>query len=106
MFGNTIRAADQFDKHINIIAPRQGGGVVFPSVVLQIHPTIKAAIARADGGDFKALPGAGGQKIGVVLDDFNHPGSNGPKACNPKAEGACHIGIPIWHIKLRPVITP
>ena len=60
------------DKHIDITAPGKGYRVGFPGIGRQIGIARLGRIARRNGGDDHAPPGARRDQIGVALHDLDH----------------------------------
>jgi hypothetical protein len=77
-----IRAADQFNHDIHIIAPAKVGHSLSPGNRSKIEPAILGFVARMDGCDFNLSASARFYGGAIFCEQAEHTNANGAKACN------------------------
>ena len=92
--GRAVAAAHELDEDIDIVALGEHHGIVFPGVMVDVDAPVLAARAGGHGGDLDGPTGAHRQEIGLLADNLDHSGADGPQTGNPKAQRLAHLTLP------------
>ena len=83
-------AAHHLDENIDIGATRKGDGVGFPGIAGQVGIAVLLRVTRRNGGDLDAAARAGGDQVGLGLDDLDDADANGAKTGKAKTQRGGH----------------
>ena len=91
--GHAIRAADQFDKDIDVGRARQRHGIAEPGKAGEIDVARLVAALRRDRGDSDMAPRSRRQSGGLTVEKLDERGADGAKAGDAETQGRRHPKI-------------
>ena len=90
-------AAHQLDEQVDVVAPRQGDGIVLPGVARQVDAAVAVAAAGRDGGDRDGAAGARRQQVrGWSCTMRTTPTPTVPRPAMPRRREGVMAGLRAW----------
>ena len=86
----SVRAADQFDHNVYVLAVAEDDHVVFPGIGREVDTAIPVAVARADGGNHDRTASPARNQRGIGFDKANNACPDGSQASKADAQRLYH----------------